>query len=203
MKRCFIIGNGPSQNNVDLSLLKDEITFGMNDIQLRFPDFYPTYWVITDREYWNTYNDIITNFKSHPCIIIARQRGRASYGDRYERISLAHSADDFSHTRGEPIISFDNVGQACLQLAWQRGFHILNLIGFDTLTPNPDPTDHFDPNYLERYGPRNPKPVPEDLWEWGYRVAIDFIQSNGGEIWDVSDGGTGMFPKRSLEESLR
>ena len=38
-KRCFIIGNGPSLKNTDVSKLKDEYTFGMNRIYLAFPDW--------------------------------------------------------------------------------------------------------------------------------------------------------------------
>ena len=34
--RCVIIGNGPSLRSMDLSSLKDEVTFGMNRIYLLF-----------------------------------------------------------------------------------------------------------------------------------------------------------------------
>ena len=34
--RCIIIGNGPSLNDMDLSLLKNEYTFGLNRIYLLF-----------------------------------------------------------------------------------------------------------------------------------------------------------------------
>ena len=34
-KRAFIIGNGPSLNKVDLNLLKNEYTFGVNSIYLK------------------------------------------------------------------------------------------------------------------------------------------------------------------------
>ena len=35
-RRCFIIGNGPSLKDTDLSLLKNEFTFGLNRIYLNF-----------------------------------------------------------------------------------------------------------------------------------------------------------------------
>src|SRR6187551_16933 len=38
-KRAFIIGNGPSLKQTDLSKLKNEITFGMNRVYLAFPDW--------------------------------------------------------------------------------------------------------------------------------------------------------------------
>jgi hypothetical protein len=49
-QRCFIIGNGPSLNDLDMTLLKNEITFGSNRIYLGFPawGFPCTYWCIQD-----------------------------------------------------------------------------------------------------------------------------------------------------------
>ena len=46
-KRGFIIGNGPSLKQTDLSRLKDEITFGLNRIYMMFPQlgFGTTYFV--------------------------------------------------------------------------------------------------------------------------------------------------------------
>ncbi len=45
-KRAFIIGNGPSLKQTDLSKLKNEITFGMNRIYVMFPEmgFQTTYF---------------------------------------------------------------------------------------------------------------------------------------------------------------
>ncbi len=38
-QRCFVIGNGPSLNKMDLSYLKNEITFGMNRVYLAFNEW--------------------------------------------------------------------------------------------------------------------------------------------------------------------
>ncbi len=50
-ERAFVVGNGPSLNKIDMTLLKDELTFGSNRIHLGFKkwgfDF--TYWSIIDR----------------------------------------------------------------------------------------------------------------------------------------------------------
>ncbi|WP_066360816.1 hypothetical protein [Aliarcobacter cryaerophilus] len=50
-KRAFIIGNGPSLNDIDMSLLKNEITFGSNRGYLGFKKwgFNFNYWSIGDR----------------------------------------------------------------------------------------------------------------------------------------------------------
>ena len=60
-KRCFVVGNGPSLNDIDMSLLKDEITLGANRCYLGFEKWgFPfTYWGIADwlqiEEYWKEY----------------------------------------------------------------------------------------------------------------------------------------------------
>ncbi len=52
-KRAFIIGNGPSLKQTDLSRLRNEFTFGLNRIYLMFPElgFHTTYFV--------TVNDLV------------------------------------------------------------------------------------------------------------------------------------------------
>src|SRR3990170_3289750 len=52
-KRAFVIGNGPSLKQTDLSKLKNEITFGMNRIYLAFP-----YWGFTTT-YFCSINDLV------------------------------------------------------------------------------------------------------------------------------------------------
>lgn len=49
-KRGFVLGNGPSLANMDLSVLKDEITIGSNGIFLKFEEmgFHTTYFTMED-----------------------------------------------------------------------------------------------------------------------------------------------------------
>jgi hypothetical protein len=50
-KRAFIVGNGPSLSKIDMTLLKDEITFGSNRCYLGFEKwgFSFNYWAVVDR----------------------------------------------------------------------------------------------------------------------------------------------------------
>ena len=50
-RRAFVLGNGPSLARTDMSLLKDEVTFGANRVYLGFEKwgFATTYWTVTDR----------------------------------------------------------------------------------------------------------------------------------------------------------
>ena len=45
--RCFIVGTGESLNKIDLSLLENEITIGINLI-LKHPTFVPNYLCVAD-----------------------------------------------------------------------------------------------------------------------------------------------------------
>ena len=49
-KRCFIVGNGPSLNKHDLSLLDGELTFGCNNIyyMTQRNGFKPTFYTVED-----------------------------------------------------------------------------------------------------------------------------------------------------------
>jgi hypothetical protein len=50
-ERAFVVGNGPSLRNIDMTLLKDEITFGSNRSFLGYEDwgYAFRYWGISDR----------------------------------------------------------------------------------------------------------------------------------------------------------
>jgi hypothetical protein len=54
-KRCFIVLNGPSLNNYDLSKLKDEVVLVTNHFYKsnKYLDTYPSYYLITDNHFFN------------------------------------------------------------------------------------------------------------------------------------------------------
>lgn len=57
-RRCFVLGNGPSLNKIDFSLLENEITFTVNRLNLH-PDFeklHSNYHFITDEEVFGLKN---------------------------------------------------------------------------------------------------------------------------------------------------
>ena len=218
LKRCFIIANGPSQNNVDLSLLKDETTFGMNDIRLRFPHFYPTYWVIVDGGYWESRHEAIYA-DNHPCTIVSHKH--APPDDPRGFLIKFDGGDDSVRCGDIRFLTEPNtvwftglVSYTCMQVAWQLGYRELNLIGFDSLNTTMKGEGHFDDRYGTDYPFKRPKPpdwvekkiqtlgIPPDHTERVYKYAIKFIHDNGGQIWDVSDGKTNIFPKRSIDEAL-
>lgn len=61
-KRAFVIGNGPSLNKIDMTLLKDEVTFGSNRVYLGFKmwGYNFRYWTTIDplhiSQFYQEYN---------------------------------------------------------------------------------------------------------------------------------------------------
>lgn len=70
-KRCFVVGNGPSLNRLNMTKLRDEITLGSNQCYLGYREwgFSFTYWGISDQFQIETYGDEyeknITEHKAH------------------------------------------------------------------------------------------------------------------------------------------
>ena len=138
-QRAFIIGNGPSLNKCDLSLLKNEITFGVNAIYLNYEkmDFFPTYYIVEDVFVAEDRADEINSFK-----------GPVKFFGNYLNYCLKNSDDvvwinvqvDYRNYPGFPNFSTNaarklwvggTVSYLCLQLAYFMGFSEIYLVGFD------------------------------------------------------------------------
>ena len=58
-ERCFILGNGPSLSKVDLTLLKDEVTFSVNQLPRnpQFSELHTTYHMWMDNRFFDISED--------------------------------------------------------------------------------------------------------------------------------------------------
>lgn len=78
-RRCFILGNGPSLSKVDFSLLKDEITFTVNDLFYKddFDKLNTTYHLFADPYYFTELEEVIERLlkKSNPSGIFIESSG--------------------------------------------------------------------------------------------------------------------------------
>jgi len=137
-KRCFVIGNGPSLNKTDLSLLKNEITFAVNGFFLEADDldWTPTFYVVEDHLVAEDRAEFIKDFKGpikfFPiylgyCLpesddtIFYNHRPRVSYPEGF----------DFSLNADEITYAGCTVTFSALQLAAYLGFKEIYLIGVD------------------------------------------------------------------------
>lgn len=213
-QRCFIMGNGPSLGNMDLSKLSDEITFGLNRIYLLFDKlpFIPTYYV--------SINDLVLEQFAHEISVLKMQKfinwnckSFYNFSDpsvAFIRISIA-LGDKFNRQITRPFYSGGTVTYVAIQLAFIMGFSEIYLIGVDHSfadkgTPNKIETrvsdvdeNHFAPDYF----PKGVKWQLPDLLrsEIAYGIARGEIEKGGRHILDATAGGKlTVFEKVNFEE---
>ena len=214
-QRCFIIGNGPSLKQTDLSRLRHEYTFGMNRIYLLFNElgFTTSYYVsVNSLVIEQCLADILC--LPIPCFLSWRSR----YAFRKNEAGIALHPNDqtiFLHTTYTgPKFAEDARGRmwegatvtyVALQLAFFLGFQTAILIGVDhnfstqgkpntTVVSQGDDPDHFDKNYFGK-GFRWQLPDLETA-ERGYRMANEAYLKAGRQILDATVGGMlQVFPK--------
>lgn len=205
-QRCFVIGNGPSLKNTDMSLLKDEFTIGMNRIYLMFPElgFKTTYLV--------TVNDLVIE----QCAEDLQHLDMARFVSWRARKWLHPDPDlYFLHTTYTgPRFAKDVTGRlwegatvtyVSLQLAYHLGFEEVILIGVDhsfaskgkpntTVVSEGDDPNHFSAAY---FGKGFRWQLPDlDTSEVAYLRAQQAFEAGGRRIVDATVGGKlQVFPK--------
>lgn len=201
-ERCFILANGPSLRKMDLSLLEDDITFGMNRIYLLTDelDFSPTYFVSINELVLDQFHDEIKDL-TMPKFLNWNRRGLFDIKREdilYLRFKLGLK-DRFSTNLCQPLTSGGTVTYASLQIAYYMGFETVILIGLDhsfqskgipnrsVVRDQEKDQDHFHPNYF----PKGSKWQPPDLLrsELAYQLARDAFEADGRKIIDATDGG--------------
>lgn len=211
-RRAFIIGNGPSLNETDLSLLRDEVTFCVNGFFLKMPelDWTPTFHVVEDHlvaeDRASSINALSGPIKLYPvylryCIkpdhntIFFNHRPRISYPDAF----------DFSTNADEVTYTGCTVTFTCMQLAHWMGFEELYLVGVDASYSMPndlekqnsygtsvldmqsDDPNHFDPDYFGK-GFRWHDPQVDKMIE-AYEEARRVTDGLGRPIRNATVGG--------------
>lgn len=208
----MIIGNGPSLRDIDLSLLRDEYTFGLNRIYLMFDElgFETTFHVAVNRYVVEQCIDDFRNIKS-PLFTTALNRplldGATNTAYLYSIVGPWFSSDA---TRG--VCEGCTVTYVAMQLAYYMGFSEVVLVGVDhrfavSGAPNqlvestgPD-ASHFDPRYFAK-GFKWQLPDLENS-EAAYTLARKAFEADGRRIVDATvDGALTVFPKVPLVEAL-
>jgi len=209
-KRAFIIGNGPSLKQTDLSKLKNEFTFGMNRIYVLFPElgFATTYFC--------SINDLVIEQFNADILALPMPKFLAWRSHRYFNPNLpisqlptflytSYTGPRFSPDVRGRVWESATVTNVALQLAFHMGFEKVILIGVDhnftskgeankTVISQGDDPNHVSPNY---FGKGIKWQLPDlDTSEIGYALARDAYQKAGREILDATVGGKlTIFPK--------
>jgi hypothetical protein len=209
-RRCFIIGNGPSLKNTDLSKLRDEYTFGMNRIYLIFPElgFTTSYYLSVNSLVIEQCAEDIINLPI-PRFLSWRSHKHLQNPEGITFLHTTYSGPKFARDARERLWEGATVTYVALQLAYYMGFKQVILIGVDhsfntkgtpnkTVVSTGDDPDHFDPRYFGK-GFRWQLPDLETS-EKGYRMAREVFQAGGRQVLDATIGGKlTVFPKVGYE----
>ncbi len=209
-ERCFIIGNGPSLRNLDLSHLKGESTFGVNRIYLAFPEWgFPTTWYLS-------MNDLVIEQCAQdiralpmPKFLAWRSHARIQPTDDMQFLYTSYTGPKFAGDVAGRVWEGATVTYVALQLAFHMGFQKAILIGVDhnfttqgpanaTVVSQGDDPNHFNPGY---FGKGFRWQLPDlDTSERAYRLALEGYRRAGREVVDATLGGKlQVFPKVDYE----
>lgn len=203
-QRCFILGNGPSLASMDLSSLREEVTFGLNRVHLLFDKigFATTYLVAV--------NHLVIEQSGDEILAVGRPTFMSWHSRRRVRggapIFLPTSrAREFSKDPALGIWEGATVTFVALQLAYYMGFDPVILIGVDhsfatkgsphkEVTSTGDDPNHFDPRYFGKGFRWN---LPDlETSEVAYRMARAAFEADGRRVIDATVGGKlSVFPK--------
>jgi len=158
--RCFIIGNGPSLNKCDLTLLKNEYTFGVNSIfyKTREMGFKPTFYTVEDN---HVIDDNLTEINQLDCqykFFPYRYKDQISSSENvyffnydqgfFHQSSAYFCSPRFSFNAAKEIFAGQTVTYSNIQLASFLGFTEIYLIGMDFSYTVPASTDIINNTYL-------------------------------------------------------
>ena len=211
-ERCFIIGNGPSLREMDVGILSNEFTFGLNRIYLMFDKlgFETSYYVAMNELVIQQSVESIRQVDA-PKFLNWSTRGLFPKWNNVnfllEKFKPHFSKDLRMGVWGGATVTF-----VAMQIAFYLGFNEVILIGVDHRfhtrgTPHKVvegkgvDQNHFDPQYF----PLGTKWQLPDLRtsEYAYRLAKEAFEGDNRRILDATlDGDLSVFPKVEFNEVL-
>ncbi len=212
-KRCFIIGNGPSLKNTDLSLLKNEYTFGLNRIYLMFPrlGFQTSFYVCVNNLVISQIYEDINKLGMMKFISIESRKSIKFNKNTVFLRSVNKQGFPFDPSGG--VWEGGTVTYVALQLAYYLGFSKVILVGVDhdfgakgkpneVVTSKGEDRDHFDPDY---FGKGFKWQLPDlETSEVAFQIARREFLRDGREIIDATvNGKLKVFPKAKLEDLFK
>jgi hypothetical protein len=163
-QRCFIMGNGPSLNKMDLNLFRDEVIWGSNRCYLLFDriNWRPKFYVAVDTrvvpdnaEEINSLKNLLPEALFFFPVNFRLKGTLRSASNVYWFNEIPLSKDDlpysmFSSNPSAFVYSANTVSVTMLQLAVYLGFNPIYLIGCDTSYSIPKSVkfEKGDPNLI-------------------------------------------------------
>jgi len=199
-ERCFIIGNGPSLKQTDLSYLNSEFTFGLNRIYLLFDmlGFSTSYYLSVNQLVVEQCADEIVKLTCPK--FISWQASHALQFDTQTTFLYTYQENklDFCYNVIDGVSEGATVTYVAMQLAYYMGFQQVILIGVDhsfntkgfpnqTITSDGDDLNHFSPQYFGKgFRWQLPDLATSEL---AYQQAKVAYEQSGREIIDATING--------------
>ena len=199
-ERCFIIANGPSLKSIDFSLLKNEITIGMNRIYLMKNQngFTPNYLACIDKksqllQFTDEFDKI-----EIPCFFNWDLRNSFSKKSNQYFIKNKFSSKFSTDIISDPIGNGKSVTYACIHLAYYMGFNEVYLIGKDHsyetnkkagvgIKSSGNENNHFIKGYYKKG--QNWDAPDYKSEEFAYKLSRDAFENDGRIIKDATING--------------
>ncbi len=212
-ERCFVLGNGPSLNLIDLGRLRGETTFGLNRIYLKFDEIGSAtdYLVCINRHVLRQFADELRAVDSLR-FFAAGHTDLFAPSDRLIAIPTRHAVGFARNPSLTGVHEGGTVTFAALQLAFFMGFTEVVLLGVDhqfrrsgpanqVVTAADDDPDHFDPRY---FGAGVRWQLPDlEASERSFGIARRVFEADGRRILDATvNGGLRVFPKADVDRLL-
>ena len=223
-ERCFVIGNGPSLNNENLSVLKDEYTFTVNNLFLKedFGNIRTTYHLFSDPKFIPQIEKTLLDLK-RDCMPQAIFLESSFYGKVMEGspIYYYYNGVEVEHLKYmtldllKPLPFFCTVVQTAIAVALYMGFERIYLLGCDC-TGIYNNIQGRQGKKITYYAFKVPEEVNERIknsipiscehlfFEWyhifkSYRLIKEYSEKKNVKIIDLTqDGILDVFPKDSL-----
>ena len=197
---CFIIGTGPSLNDIDPAVLTGKVTLGMSRAML-YPDIQLKYYCVESERTVHQAHYDIWNLKCDAKFIPYRYMGY-ELGDNTVFVNFPH------FYKGFPKFSLDcanivywgcNVLYMALQLATYMGCNPLYLIGIDWFKTGNDMQFHFhDPNFIKEYDPPNLA-----VQNKGMAFAAAVLKEHGTQVYNLCPTShLKVFPFKNISDVL-
>ena len=211
---CFIIGNGPSLNKTNLSLLNDYHVFGLNKIHLIFDShkLQLSYHVAVNPLVIEQIDEVLQkNVFNCPSFLSFHGSKKFTY-DKNKILKINTSGSwTFHHSILEKINEGYTVTYVAMQIAFFMGFKNVFLVGVDhnfqqSGNPNEqqefkgDDVNHFHPDYF-----KGMQWHLSDLEgnEASYSLARHQFHAFGRNIYDATiDGKLNIFQKIDFKDAL-
>lgn len=226
---AIIIGNGPSLNKIDFSLLQNKFTFGVNGIFYKsdeLGDWKPTFYVVEDTAVMQENIMRIANYDCEYRFFPSLYKGMLKNDSTihwfnmnrgfYDKSSEWYEFPRFSPDSSKRIFCGQSVTIINLQLAYYLGFTKVLLVGMDfnyekvgdeiikghKLISQSDDINHFHPDYFGK-GKTWHDPKVHNVLK-SYELSKLIYEQDGREIVNCTVGGKlEVFRHSTIQEELR